>query len=160
MAEIIVAFIGLFGVTLGWCLNLFTDMRKSRPKLFFQMSLVPSDEQIDKELRTKTSDSDYSIEVYNLGEKPFVLESFEITYKKFYNLKEKMAIYCSIPKEECVILPYHSVEHILKEEDADTLLYFCKLFHFDKCRIVAYGIDGKKAKGDLDVLFIKTRASI
>lgn len=50
----------------------------------FPMVATPENELTEKEYRVKESFSEHGIEIFNVGEKPFVLENFVICYKKKY----------------------------------------------------------------------------
>ena len=65
----------LLGVFIGWFLNQVSSVRQARPRLCFCFCNTSKDELIEKELRTKTSASDYGIEIYNVGQSPFIKEN-------------------------------------------------------------------------------------
>ena len=88
--ELISAAIGILGVIIGWLLNELTTIFRGRPKLCFQMVATPENELTEKEYRVKESFSEHGIEIFNVGEKPFVLENFVICYKK----KILIELYC------------------------------------------------------------------
>jgi hypothetical protein len=68
----------LLGVIIGWGLNELSTVLRSKPKLSFQMVGTPDAELVENELRTKTSSSECGIEIFNICQKPFVLESFAL----------------------------------------------------------------------------------
>lgn len=154
MMELISALIGVIGVVIGWILNELTTVIRERPKLCFQMVVTPDSELTEKEYRVKTSPSEHGIEIFNMGEKPFVLENFEICHKK------KLLVDCHMPEENRIILPYHNVVYILSEQEADAMQWHCQKEHFEECKVIAYSVDGKKAKGKLPVPLFAIRASI
>lgn len=143
----------LLGVIIGWGLNELSTVLRSKPKLSFQMVGTPDAELVENELRTKTSLSEYGIEVFNIGQKPFVLESFAL-----YD-GNKLLVDCYIDEQSRVILPYHNIVYTLMEQEADSLLYHCKKSHFEKCKVKAYNLSGKCIKGQLEVPLISLRAS-
>lgn len=67
----------LSGVILGCVLSEVCTARRARPDLCFKLSATPDDELTEVGLRTKTSASEYSITIYNYGQRPFLLERFE-----------------------------------------------------------------------------------
>ena len=69
----------------------------SKPKLQFAVTGTRPSELDDKELRTKYSNSDYSIEIYNLGPTPFILDRFTLVHKK------GMLIECPMTEEDKTI---------------------------------------------------------
>lgn len=96
--ELISAAIGILGVIIGWLLNELTTIFRGRPKLCFQMVATPENELTEKEYRVKESFSEHGIEIFNVGEKPFVLENFVISYKK------KILVDCQMEYfEECQV---------------------------------------------------------
>ena len=111
-------------------------------------------ELTEKEYRVKTSPSEHGIEIFNMGEKPFVLENFEICYKK------KLLVDCHMPEENRIILPYHNAIYTLSEQEADALQWHCQKEKFEECKVIAHSVDGKKAKGKLSVPLFAIRASI
>ncbi len=145
MIELISAGIGIIGVVIGWGLNELTTTFRERPKLCFRMVSTPDDELIDKEYRVKESLSEHGIEIFNVGEKPFVLENFVICYKK------KLLVDCHMPESDRIILPFYNVVYTLSEQEANTLEWYCQKEHFEECQVTAYSVDQKKAKGILSV---------
>ena len=154
MGELISAGIGIAGVVIGWALNELTIVFRKRPKLCFQMVQTPDDELIEKERRVKNSPSEYGIEIFNIGENPFILENFEICYE------QKLLVDCRISENDRIILPYHSTVYTLSEQEANTLARNCKKEHFEKCQIIAHSVDDKTAEGLLEVPLLAIRASI
>lgn len=154
MMELISAAIGILGVIIGWALNVLTTVFRGRPKLCFQMVATPENELIEKEYRVKTSPSEHGIEIFNVGEKPFVLENFVICYKK------KTLVDCYMPESDRIILPFHNVVYTLSEQEADTLEWHCQKEHFEECQVIAYSIEKKKVNGILPVPLFAIRANI
>ena len=152
--ELISAAIGILGVIIGWVLNELTTIFRGRPKLCFQMVAIPENELTEKEYRVKESPSEHGIEIFNVGEKPFVLESFEIFYKK------KILVDCQMPESDRIILPFHNVVYTLSEQETDALEWHCQKEHFEECQVTAYSIEKKKAKGILPVPLFAIRANI
>lgn len=154
MLELISACIGVIGVVIGWVLNELTTTFRGRPKLCFQMASTPDNELIEKEYRVKESPSEYGIEIFNVGEKPFVLENFGIYYKK------NLLVDCYMSENDRIILPFHNVVYTLTEQEANALEWHCQKEHFDKCQVTAYSVDQKKVKGILPVPLFAIRANI
>lgn len=143
----------LLGVIIGWGLNELSAVLRSKPKLSFQMVGTPDSEFVERELRTKTSSSKYGIEIFNVGQMPFVIKSFAL-----YD-NNRLLVDCYIDEQSRVILPYHNIVYTLMEQEADSLLYHCKKSHFDTCKVIAYNLSGKCTKGQLEVPLISLRAS-
>ena len=131
---------GLAGVVIGWLLNELTG--------------TPDSEVIEKGLRTKTSASEYSIEIYNFGQSPFILDQFAL-----YD-KGKLLIDCHITEQERTILPYKSMVYTLMEQEANALMFHCKQRRFQACQVTAFDVRGKKVSAKLDVSFIFLQATI
>lgn len=144
--ELVVALVGaIIGAFVGWFLNEWSTARRERPKLCFQMTGTPEDELTEKELRTKTSASEHGIEVFNVGKNAFILDHFSLCYK------EKIMVDCFIDEADRIILPNENIVYTLMEQDADALQYHCNQNRFEECDVIAYSVDGKKAKGKLEV---------
>lgn len=126
-------------------IDIIVDKLSSKPRLQFAITGTRPSELDDKELRTKYSNSDYSIEIYNLGPIPFILDRFTLVHKK------GMLIECPVTEEDKTISQQKNMVHILQEQDADTLRWFCKRDRFNKCEVWAYDITGKRIKAKLDV---------
>lgn len=145
-----VAIIGAFA---GWFLNEYSTFRRERPKLCFQMTHTPENALTEKTLRTKTSISEYSIEIFNVGKNTFILDYFSLIYK------DKLLIDCFIDANKRVILPNENIVYTLMEQDTNALQYHCNQYQFEKCDVIAYSIDGKKAKGKLELPLFTLQAN-
>lgn len=152
--ELISAAIGILGVIIGWVLNELTTIFRGRPKLYFQMVATPENELTEKEYRVKESSSEHGIEIFNVGEKPFVLESFVICHKK------KILVDCQMPDSDRIILPFHNIVYTLSEQEANALEWHCQKEHFEECQVIAYSIEKKKVKRTLPVPLFTIRANI
>ena len=145
---------GLAGVVIGWLLNECSTRFRTRAKLCFKLTGTPDSEVIEKGLRTKTSPSEYSIETYNFGQSPFILDQFAL-----YD-KGKLVIDCHITEQERTILPYKSMVYTLMEQEANALMSHCKQRRFQTCQVTAFDVRGKKVSAKLDVSFIFLQATI
>lgn len=154
MIELVIALVGaIIGAFAGWFLNEWSTTRRERPKLCFQMTGTPEDELTEKEFRTKTSASEHGIEVFNIGKNAFILDHFSLYYKG------KILVDCFMDEAKRVILPNERAVYTLMEQDADALQYHCNQHHFEECDVIAYSVDGKKAKGKLEVSLFALRAN-
>ena len=127
------------------------------------MVATPENELTEKEYRVKESFSEHGIEIFNVGEKPFVLENFVICYKK------KILVDCQMPESDRIILPFHNVVYTLSEQEnkktktkqeADALEWHCQMEYFEECQVTAISIEKKKAKGILPVPLFAIRSNI
>ena len=135
-------------------IDIIVDELSSKPRLQFRITGTCPSELVDKELRTKYSNSDYSIEIYNLGPTPFILERFTLVHKK------GMCIECPVSEVDKTISQQKNMVYILQEQDADNLRRFCKRDRINKCEVWAYDITGKRIKTKLDVSGITFQAQI
>ena len=135
-------------------IDIVADVLSSKPRLQFAITGTRPSELDDKELRTKYSNSDYSIEIYNLGPTPFILDRFSLVHKK------GMLIECPVTEVDKTLSQQKNMVYILQEQDAETLRRFCKRDKFKKCKVWAYDITGKCIKAKLDVSGITFQAQI
>lgn len=156
MSDYIVALIGVggtvIGTVLGCGLTYFMTAWRERPKLCFSMVSTPDSELIEKELRTKTSLSENGIEIYNVGGKPFILESFSLLHKG------KLLVDCRFWDGAKIIPPYQSVVYTLDEQESDALQWHYNQNLFESCDVVACSIDKKELKGSLETPIFALRA--
>lgn len=146
LTELIISLGGaIIGAFAGWFLNEYSTFRRERPKLCFQMMYTPEYTLTEKTLRTKTSISEYSIEVFNVGKNTFILDYFSLLYK------DKLLVDFFIDVDKRVILPNENIVYTLMEQDINALQYHCNQYQFEKCDVIAYSIDGKKVKEKLEV---------
>lgn len=135
-------------------IDIIVDKLSSKPRLQFAITGTRPSELDDKELRTKYSNSDYSIEIYNLGPTPFILDQFVLVHKK------GLYIQCPVTEEDKTLSQQKNMVYILQEQDAETLRWFCKRDRFNKCEVWAYDINGKRIKTKLDVSGITFQAQL
>jgi len=148
---------GLFsflGVVIGWGLNEVSATRRAKPKLCFRLNSTPDSELVEAELRTKTSASEYSIDIFNVGQSPVIIESFDMYWRK------QLLIQCFPSSEDATILPYHNISYVLTQQDADAIERHCKRLGFKQCRIVTTTVNGEKFKENIDVSWIHMRTSL
>ena len=139
-------------VVLGFVGDRWLSSLDKRPKLYFSMCSTPDEMVDDYDIRTKYSSTEYSVEIFNMGTQPIILETFSLEYKE-------MTIPCVVADEDRIIPPYKNIRYILNQQEADSLMHWCKKYEFKKCNVAAYCIDGKKVKSTLEVPLIHIRAS-
>lgn len=147
-------FFTILGVIIGWGLNEVSAIRRAKPKLCFKLNSTPDSELVEAELRTKTSASEYSIDIYNVGQSPVIIESFDMCWRK------QLLIQCFPSSEDATVLPYHNISYVLTQQDADAIEWHCKRLGFNQCRIVATTVNGEKFKENIDVSWIHMRTSL
>lgn len=89
---------------------------QTRPRLYVSLQPTPDSELTEKEFRTKTSASEYTIEVCNIGREPCLLDRMEITYKRDCLLD---ALFFS--DQDRLLKPYESVNYVLDEQEIERL---------------------------------------
>lgn len=175
----------LAGTVLGWVLTQLTMKLQDRPHLVFAPEGTPNDELTEPELRTKTSASELSIRICNVGKVPCFLDKFYIL-RKGYTLVE-----CYDVCEDCTAIPPGgSILYTVMEQDNDTLqykyseyyknpnkVYLSLIGHLRKipvlryfikdpqyrqgeCKIIAYTIGGEKICGKIDMPLLYIRHTI
>lgn len=170
----------LLGVILGQSFSRYNN----RTRLVFVPEGTSDNELVEKELRTKTSPSEWSVRIYNIGTSPYFPDSFYISHRG------NVLVECySICTEKKVILPSDSYIYTLTEQDASTLQYnfskyykepskiYMGIIHLFKkfpivrnhivnpefrqgiCKVTACDISGKRvfANVDLSLLYIRHR---
>lgn len=147
MLQTIISVIGtILGTILGWSLNCLYEQKVRKVKLCY--SLQPAgnrDELVEYELRTKYSESDYCIEIYNIGTTPYFLEKFSLVYK------HGIIVDCIIVENNKAIMPYERYTYHLNEQEYDSILYHCKKSDIKKCKVFAYDVADKRCVGEIDL---------
>ncbi len=114
--ELAIALAGaIIGAFAAWFLNEWSISLREQPRLCFQMTDIPEDKLTEKELRTKTSASEYGIKVFNVGKNAFILDHFSLYYEG------KNLVDCFMDEAKQVILPNENAIYTLMEQDADAL---------------------------------------
>ena len=144
----------VLGVIIGWGLNEASTSRRLRPRLYFKLNSTPDIELVEEGLRTKTSSSEYCIEIYNVGQTPVILESFELISKGH------LLIQCPLSGPDMVILPSQSKTCVLMQQDAEALEWHSKELGFKQCKVTATAVDGKQISGNLDVSWVHMRTTM
>ncbi len=154
MSEIRQIVVSVGCVIIGWVLNEISTKVREKPKLCFLLTDTPETELTEKSLRTKTSPSEYGVEIYNLGHNPVILEQFSL------NAKKTRMVDCIITDEERTILPYKSIIYTLDEQEANALLHHCKRMRIENCKVVALDVRGKRMTGKLDLGILGLRGRL
>ena len=134
----------LLGVFLGWGLNQLTHYLDNKPKLVFIIT-DNNDDITPVEVRTKTTPSEYKIEMINIGKVPVILEKISLYHNK------KLLVDCFLTDSQRKILPNRSKCYTMMEQDKDTLQWHCDKKLFSKCSVIAYCFDGQRITAELDV---------
>lgn len=116
---------------------------------------TPEDETSEKAVRTDTSNSDYTIEFYNLSEHDIVADYFEIS-----DNNKIIVGSCLFGDDQQRIAASSKIQYILMEQDADALEWHIKQEKLKECGIILHTIDDKEIKIKLVVESILLRLSI
>ena len=154
--EVIGAVISIVSVIIGIVINRVITLQDRKPKVCCSLTHTPDEDVIEVEGRTKTSQTEYSVEIFNLGTEPIIFDLFRIYYKK---KKETMIVDCPVLENDRIIMPYKSVIYILEQQDLGNLMFWCKKFDFKKCKVLIYCVDGKTIKSQINLCEIQQRAS-
>lgn len=145
--TIIGGIFGLVGVILGWLLNVFSEKYFRKSKLCFSLQITANQDELDPyELRTKTSESGYGIEIINFGQVPVIVNYIRLYYKK------KFIVDCFMMDK--LIMPYDKAVYNLTIQDIDNIKYQGHNNDIRKCSVKAYDVNGKVVKGKLDLCLI------
>ena len=136
------------------CGTVGTQSGRPHKEICFKLNSTPDSELVEAELRTKTSASEYSIDIYNVGQSPVIIESFDMCWRK------QLLIQCFPSSEDATVLPYHNISYVLTQQDADAIERHCKRLGFKQCCIVATTVNGEKIKENIDVSWIHMRTSL
>lgn len=134
----------LLGVVLGWWLNKLSVENENKPKLAF---VISSNKEVSEpvDLRTKTSPSEYIIEIINIGKVPIVLDNISLYFKG------KLLIDCFLDDDQRMIYPNNIKTYLMMEQDREALQYHCNEKLFSKCDVIAYCFDDTEIKAELDL---------
>ena len=135
-------------------LDSFINRRSKKPKLLFKLVSTTPSELIEKRFRTSTSNSEYTIDVYNLGADPYILERFSLTHRK------NLILDYFIDDDDNTIQPYKHKKCILMEQDADALTWHQKKGKLKKCTVIVFDTQGKRYSTEMDIEFLSINSSV
>lgn len=139
------------GVVSGIVANQLYDWTKKvrrfkGPRYVCRLSGVEASEYIEPEFRTKTSPSDYGIELYNLSDETIIIDSFDI-----YHKRTPIVCTCELSDDQQRLDPKQKLQYTLMQQDADSLFWHCRKDRFNRCTVHFNKVDGKTIKSELDV---------
>lgn len=144
--KLIEAGVGLASDLAEKGLGKFGKLLFSRPPLICRLYNTPKSELIDRSRRTKYSDSEYGLEIINVGEKAFLIDRFAL-----WNKKSIIIGMCAVTREDRCIEPNKSIIFTFSQQDAETLCYHCHKSNLKTCDVHILSIDGKTINVKLDV---------
>ncbi len=137
----------LFGTILGWLLNVLYENRIKKVRLYYSLQQSANIEfNTAPEYRTKYSDSDYCIEVYNVGNTAIILKQISLRHKK------GIITDCVITDEDKIIQPFGHYTYQLTMQEYDAIQWHCKSANLKRCKVAAYDISGKRIRGSIDLI--------
>ncbi|MBE5898098.1 MAG: hypothetical protein E7279_00675 [Lachnospiraceae bacterium] len=145
MNLLIPSITSVIGVFIGFGLNLLSSHLMNKPKLSIAIKNTQNDLIDDIETRTNTGNSEYSVEVFNIGQKHIIIDYFELYYKK------GIIVPCHIDENDRVISPNNFIRYVLMEEDKSALMHYCSNEMINKCYVRVYLIDKKIINYEIDL---------
>ncbi len=137
----------LLGTILGWLLTVLYENKIKKVKLYYSLQQSADIESnTDPEYRTKYSDSDYCIEVYNVGNTSIILEQISLRHKK------GIVTDCVITDEDKTIQPFGHYTYQLSMQEYDAIQWHCEKANLKRCKVDAYDINGKRIRGSIDLI--------
>lgn len=138
----------IVGTILGWTLNGIRENFYRKVKLCFQIQITENQNELTSlEHRTKTSESDFGLEIYNIGQTPIFINYIRLYYRKI--------IITDCFMTGLKLMPYEKNTYNLMMQDYDAILYHRKKLKIKKCKVIAYDIAGKRVKGELDISWLQ-----
>lgn len=138
----------IVGTILGWTLNGIRENLNRKVKLCFQLQITEDQNELPPlECRTKTSESGFGLEIYNIGQTPVFIDYVRLYYRK------TIIVDCFMT--ELRLMPYEKSTYNLMMQDYDAILYHCKKLNVKKCKVAAYDVIGKREKGELDISWLQ-----
>lgn len=138
----------IVGTILGWTLNGIRENFYRKVKLCFQIQITENQNELTSlEHRTKTSESEFGLEIYNIGQTPIFINYIRLYYRKI--------IITDCFMTGLKLMPYEKNTYNLMMQDYDAILYHRKKLKIKKCKVIAYDIAGKRVKGELDISWLQ-----
>lgn len=138
----------IVGTILGWTLNGIRENLNRKVKLCFQLQITGDQNELPPlECRTKTSESGFGLEIYNIGQTPVFID-----YVRLY-CKKTIIVDCDMT--ELRLMPYEKSTYYLMMQDYDAILYHRKRLNIKKCKALAHDVTGKGVKGELDISWLQ-----
>lgn len=145
MTETIIECISaIFCVILGWKLNCLYENKLRKVRLNYSLQQAADISDDDKSLRTKYSESDYCLQIYNTGNTPYILQQISLQNRKHI-------ITDCIIIEEKTLQPYEKFIYRFSEQEYDAILWHCEKEDIKRCKVIAFDIESKKNIGNLDL---------
>lgn len=136
--------ISIISVVIGAFLGHFLSNRDKKPKISIVVTYSNGEDVTPIENRTKYSDTEFCIELFNLGSRPIVLDEFILKNKN------KM-VPCTLVGKERIVAPFQSVSYNLNQQELDNIIHWKKVYGTSKCKIIMCMINGEKLKQKMDL---------
>lgn len=137
----------LSGVLVGFVLNVLKDHFSNKPKLSFCFEHSLGELWEEPWKRTKTSESDFLIDIYNCGHVPVVIKEVGLYYKN-------KILVDMFPPDYLEVMPYKVVKVRMNAQEYDSLQYHRNKSKIKICQAVAIDIQDNEIKGKLDLALI------
>lgn len=121
------------------------NFRIEKVKLNYSLQIATDTNETESSLRTKYSESDYCLQIYNTSSTPYILKYVSLRY-------EKHIITDCILTEEITLRPYEKYVYRFSEQEYDTICWHCEKSDLKNCKAIAYDINNKKSTGKLDLI--------
>lgn len=138
------------GVIIGFILNVAKDYYMQRPRLFYSLNIAMS--EIEPEYRTKTSPSNFIIEICNYGEKPVLLNNISLYTNDGKIIVDALIVECT------KILPYEKYDCCLAHQDYMAIQRYCDKSKQNSCKVIACTVNNQRIKGFLDLFMLTIRS--
>lgn len=142
MVEIAISFLGDCFLEILKCI---LNFRPKKVKLNYSLQAATDINETEPSLRTKYSESDYCLQIYNTSNTPYIL--------KYVSLRDgKHIITDCILSEEITLRPYEKYVYRFNEQEYDAIRWNCEKSNLKNCKAIAYDINNKKSTGKLDLV--------
>ena len=140
------------GAALALIVNRLFEIKNKKPKLVFGIRYT-HDVYPDSD-GTKIDPSGFELYCVNIGQIPIFIEKI-LFYSKNYKKNFYSQVFPERKKELSAVMPFTPAVFSINNQEYDNICHFCKEKNKYKCKVVAYGIDNKKSKGEVDLWWIK-----
>lgn len=137
-------------------LDRFIESKKNKPKICCALEYRDSEDLIPVEFRNKTSETGYSVKIYNVGNVPIIIENVSI-----YNNKDIIVGYLEFGTDYSYTLhPYESVLCTVMQQDLDNLEWHISKLKKSTLELHVTSVDGKEVTCSLDLQIIKMNVDL
>ena len=139
-------FYSILGVIVGFGLTLLKDYYNKKPRLYYSIQPERMSDDWDYSLTTKTGESGFVLNIFNMGSAPIFLDALRIS------VKGKIVADIIIGYRK--LMPYEQYEHSLEKQDYEAIQHWCLESDAEMFQITAHTVSGKKICSELDVALL------